>query len=69
MNPPAATVCHVRANHGRLNVLVPQQLLHRPDLITVFHEMACRRVPNLLLNDRFVHVMTMLDARTSVDLV
>jgi len=69
VSPPAATVCHVRVNHGGLNVLVPQQLSHGPDVVAVLQQVGCRRVPDRLLNDRFVQVVTMLDARTSIDIV
>ena len=59
----------MRVNHGGLNVLVPQQRLHRPDVVAVLQQMGCRRVPHRFLNDRFVQVVTMLDARTSIDIV
>ena len=39
MDPTAATIQYVRVNHRRPDVLVPQELLYGPDVVTVLQKM------------------------------
>ena len=39
MDPTAATIQYVRVNHRRPNVLVAQELLYGPDVVTVLQKM------------------------------
>src|SRR5215510_3673158 len=34
-HPAPAALQHVRVDHGRFDVLVPQEFLHRPNVVTV----------------------------------
>ncbi|MCH8055063.1 MAG: hypothetical protein IH857_02770 [Deltaproteobacteria bacterium] len=36
--PPASTVQGMSINHGRAHILVPQELLHGPDVVAIFTE-------------------------------
>ena len=36
-HPAPAALQHIRVDHGRTDVLVPQEFLHRPNLVTVLH--------------------------------
>ena len=38
LDPQPATVQHVRVDHRRTHVAMPQQLLHRPDVIAVLEQ-------------------------------
>ena len=35
-HPSATTIQHMGVNHGRADVPVAQEFLHRPDVVTVF---------------------------------
>jgi hypothetical protein len=42
---PPATVEHVGVDHGRLHALMPQKLLHRPDVVAVHQQVRGEGVP------------------------
>jgi hypothetical protein len=44
-----ATVQHVRVDHRRADVRVPQQLLHRPDVIAGLQKLRRERVSTMSL--------------------
>ncbi len=36
---------HMRIDHGRTDILVPEEFLHRPNIIAVFKQMGGERMP------------------------
>ena len=44
MDPSPATIQYVRVYHRGPDVLVPQQFLHRPDVVAVLQQMGCERM-------------------------
>ncbi len=43
--PAPATLQHMRVDHGRSDVLVPQEFLHRPNIVTVLQQVRSKAVP------------------------
>ena len=50
----AAFVQDVRVNHCRWNVLMPEELLHRADVVTVRKEVGCKAVPKAMTANRLM---------------
>jgi hypothetical protein len=44
---------HVRVDHGRSDVCVTQQLLHRTDVVAVFQQMGGKRMTERMATGRF----------------
>ena len=44
-HPAPATLQHVRVDHGRSDVLVPQEFLHGPNIVTILQQVRSKAVP------------------------
>ena len=44
IDSPAATIQHMRVDHGHFHVLVPQQFLNRADVVAVLQRMPDKRM-------------------------
>jgi hypothetical protein len=45
LNTFAAAVQHMRVNHRRSHILVPEKFLHSANIIACFYQVRCKRVP------------------------
>jgi hypothetical protein len=54
--PSPAVPQHVRVDHGRTDVLVPQEFLHRPNIVPVLQQMRGKAVP-----ERFDIMLHLID--------
>ena len=55
----AADLQHMRVNHGRLHVGMPQQFLHRADVVAGLQHLGCKRVPQGMRRSRQMHLRQM----------
>jgi hypothetical protein len=40
-----AFIQNMGVNHGRSHIPVPQELLHGPDVVAIFEQVGCKRMP------------------------
>ena len=79
-DPSPTALQHVRVDHSRTDVLVPQEFLHCPNIVTVLQQGRCKAVPERMtatalgnacpdsfLENSFREMMAALNARTWIN--